>query len=467
MSKERAVVYIRVSKDRIGMISPELQMSSIQAHCDRLGYVVVATLEDLDLTGRFWKRRQVEQAIAMIEAKEAEVLVVWRISRVARNRLDWAIAVDRVEGIGGRLESSTEPNDNATSSGRFQRGVLAELAVFESERIGDTWKETHARRIRNGLPHNAPKHFGYVYDRETGYTPETHEGAVLRQLYVRFTAGFSMTSLGAYAASEGFEPETGWRKGTIRRFLDKGFGAGYLWVKGELIKGAHEPVISESEWNAYRVRREERGSRPRAESTDYPYSGLLRCHCGGAMGGGFVRRGDKIYRRYVCLLADQKGTHVINTISEPYVEKAVIAWLENVAAEWDAFSVTVKAEPVAGNVRAKLSQIKADLAKTVNRLDALTVKHLDGIVGEEVYNRLKAKFESEKLALEARQRLLEVNATVRPQTMVPQMLARWADTPARVKRESLRALGVSIHLHDWETESRSGGRTVEVRDNWL
>jgi hypothetical protein len=169
----------------------------------------------------------------------------------------------------------------------------------------------------------------------------------------------------------------------------------------------------------------------------------------------------------VCLLADQKGTHAINTISEPYVEKAVLAWLENVAAEWDGFSATVKAEPVAGNVRTKLSQIKADLAKTVNRLDALTVKHLDGIIGEEVYNRLKGKFESEKLALEARQRLLEVNATVRPQTMVPQMLARWADTPARVKRESLRALGVSIHLHDWETESRSGGRTVEVRENWL
>jgi site-specific DNA recombinase len=467
MSKPRAVAYVRVSKERIGMISPELQMTSIQGHCDRLGYDIVATLEDLDLSGRFWKRRQVEQAIKMIESKQADVLVVWKISRVSRNRMDWAIAVDRVESIGGRLESATEPMDTTTSSGRFSRGMLAELAVFESERIGDTWKETHARRIRNGLPHNAPKHFGYAYTKEAGYTPETHEGAVLRQLYIRFTAGVAFSELGAYAASEGFEPETGWRKGTIRRFLDKGFGAGYLWVKGEHIKGAHEPVISEAEWNAYRVRREERGSRPRAENSDYIYSGLLRCHCGGSMGGSFVKRGDKIYRRYVCLFADQKGTHTINTISETYVEKAVLTWLENVAAEWDAFSSTVKAEPIAGNVRAKLSQIKADLAKTVNRLDALTIKNLDGDVSNEVYNRLKDKLEADKAALEARQRLLEVNATVKPQTIVPQMLASWADTPARVKRETLRALGVSIHLHDWETESRSGGRTLEVRENWL
>jgi len=276
-----------------------------------------------------------------------------------------------------------------------------------------------------------------------------------------------MNELGAYAASEGFEPETGWRKGTIRRFLDKGFGAGYLWVKGELVRGAHEPVISEAEWDAYRVRREERGSRPRAENSEYPYSGLLRCHCGGTMGGGNSRRGDKIYKRYVCLLADQKGTHAANTISEPYVEEAVLAWLASVAADLDAAASTVKAEPVSVNIRAKSLQIKADLVKTNNRLDALTIKNLDGEVSNEVYTRLKAKLEADKAALESRQRLVEVNATVRPQLIVPALLAGWADAPARVKRETLRALGVSIHLSDWENGVKTGKRTITVLDPWV
>jgi len=467
MSKPRAVAYVRVSKERDGGVSPEIQLDSIQAHCKRLGYDIVETLEDLDLSGRFWKRRQVEQAIAMIENKQADVLVVWKISRVSRNRMDWAIAVDRVESIGGRLESATEPMDTTTSSGRFARGMLAELAVFESERIGDTWKETHARRIRNGLPHNAPKHFGYTYTKEAGYAPDAREGAVLRQLYVRYVQGSSMNELGAYAASEGFEPETGWRKGTIRRFLDKGFGAGYLWVKGELVSGAHEPVISEAEWSAYRVRREERGSRPRAENSPYAYSGLLRCHCGGVMGGGNSRRGDKIYKRYVCLLADQKGSHPYNTISEPYVEAAVLAWLASVAADLDSAALTVTAEPVSVNIRAKVGQIKADLAKAVTRLDSLTVKYLDDEISPEVYNRLKDKLEADKAALESRQRLVEVNATARPQQIVPALLAGWADAPARVKRETLRALGVSIHLSDWENGVKTGKRTITVLDPWV
>jgi len=467
MSKPRAVAYVRVSKERDGGVSPEIQLDSIQAHCTRAGYDIVETLEDLDLSGRFWKRRQVERAIKLIEDKQAEVLVVWKISRVSRNRMDWAIAVDRVESIGGRLESSTEPMDTTTSSGRFARGMLAELAVFESERIGDTWKETHARRIRNGLPHNAPKHFGYVYTKEAGYAPDAHEGAVLRQLYLKYVHGLGMAELGAYAASEGFEPETGWRKGTIRRFLDKGFGAGYLWVKGELVPGAHEPVISEAEWMAYQVRREERSSRPRAENSDYPYSGLLRCHCGGTMGGTFIKRGDKKYRRYVCLNADQKGTHSANTISEPYVEEAVLAWLKSVASELDSVVKNIKpVENYAKNKGASLN-VARDLSKTLQRLDSLTVKYLDEEISTEVYNRLKDKLEADKAALESRQRLVEVNATVRPQLIVPALLAGWADAPARVKRETLRALGVTIHLSDWENGVRTGKRVITVLDPWV
>ena len=44
-----------------------------------------------------------ETAITMIERDEADAIVVWRWSRVSRNRLDWALAVDRVEAAGGVL----------------------------------------------------------------------------------------------------------------------------------------------------------------------------------------------------------------------------------------------------------------------------------------------------------------------------------------------------------------------------
>jgi site-specific DNA recombinase len=68
----------------------------------------------------------------MLEHDEADVIVVWRWSRVSRNRLDWAVAVDRVEAVGGRLDSATEPFDVRTPTGRFARGTLAKFATYAS-----------------------------------------------------------------------------------------------------------------------------------------------------------------------------------------------------------------------------------------------------------------------------------------------------------------------------------------------
>jgi hypothetical protein len=160
----RAVAYIRVSMAREGMISPELQMAAISEHCKRRGYRIVEVLEDLDLSGRFWRRRQVDAAICMLEDGEAEAIVVWRWSRVARNRLDWAVAVDRVEAAGGTLESATEPFDVSTSTGRFARGMLAEFAAYESDRLGDVWREVRAHRLSLGVPVNGMPQFGYTKD---------------------------------------------------------------------------------------------------------------------------------------------------------------------------------------------------------------------------------------------------------------------------------------------------------------
>jgi DNA invertase Pin-like site-specific DNA recombinase len=446
------------------MISPELQLNSIQTHCERMGYDIVETLEDLDLSGRFWKRRQVEQAVKMIEDKKAEVLVVWKISRVARNRMDWAIAVDRVEGIGGRLESSTEPMDTTTSSGRFARGMLAELAVFESERIGDTWKETHARRVRNGLPHHGLPRFGYDYSKETGYTVNEASGPVLREMYLRYTHGASLRDIGAYAASEGFEPQGGWRDDGVRQILDKGFGAGLIRSKGEFLSGAHEGVISEAEWNAYRVKRTERAARGMGGGMNngnvYVYSALLRCFCGSKMDGGATKRNGKVYKRYTCRDGLLKGTHARISVSETYVEEAVVTWMQGVASEIDALASQVT-KP-SQNLARKSSKLASDITKNTQRMDSLTLKHLDGVIGEEVYLRLMAALEDEKKTLEARQRLVEVNSEVKPDMIVPQLLEKWSVAPDRLKREGLGKLIAKIQLHDWENGVRTGRRPLEI-----
>jgi hypothetical protein len=130
------------------MISPELQDNAVAEYCVRRDEAVVAMLIDLDLCGRFWKRRQVERAVTMIELRVADVLVVSKWSRVSRNRRDWAAAV--------------------------ARGVLAELAAYESERAADGFRETQVRRVRLGLPPWRPP--ASAAESSTAPTSRTHAG---------------------------------------------------------------------------------------------------------------------------------------------------------------------------------------------------------------------------------------------------------------------------------------------------
>lgn len=441
---QKAVAYIRVSQEREGMISPELQLASIEAHCERSGYEIVAMISDLDLTGRFWKRRQVERAIAMLEAGEADVLVVWKVSRVARNRKDWAIAVDRVESVGGRLESATEPLDTTTSSGRFARGMLAELAAFESERMGEQWKETHARRVKQGLPANGKPRFGYQYSKEEGFTPDPVTGPILAELYRRYIAGESVYALVKFLNDGPSKPVTGygvstdgmWRARTVRRIMDQGFGAGYITVKEQRVPGAHEPVITEQEWAEYWARRDTRRVTRSSERSHYLLSGMIRCSCGSRMNAGAfgAARGVK----YRCKASGEKRAHTGGYVMASYVERHVFEWLEGIAANIDAEAdVATRSEQQATRAADKAAHLSRQLAKLGTRMDQLTNKMLDGTIPEDSYQRLRDELEVQRADTEQALRQAALVAARPPVAMIPELLASWPILPLDAKRDIL------------------------------
>jgi len=191
---------VRVSKarGRDDLISPELQRTAIEDHARRSGIAIIDWREVLDESASrersgWWAT--LEEAIEQVEAGTLDVLVLWKYNRAARNRRRWAVALDRIEVAGGQIESATEGLDTTTSTGRLARGMLAELAAWEADKIGETWKETHARRTANGLPHSGRPRFGYLYTREHGYQPDPETAPILVQMYERFAGGDSVRSI--------------------------------------------------------------------------------------------------------------------------------------------------------------------------------------------------------------------------------------------------------------------------------
>ncbi len=185
----RAVLYLRQSTTRDDSISIEMQESAGREYCARMGYTVIDVKSDPGFSGRKWDNRPaVQQVMAMVDAGDADVIVLWKWSRLSRSRLHWALASDRVAAAGGRIESATEPIDTSTASGRFARGVMTEYAAFQSEQIGETWEEVRQRRLRLGLPASGRLPGG-------GNGSETGRFALSRSAFRRFARCTAATSL--------------------------------------------------------------------------------------------------------------------------------------------------------------------------------------------------------------------------------------------------------------------------------
>ena len=361
-----AIGYIRVSMAREEMISPELQRESISKWARRTGHHVVDWVEDLDMTGRNFKRK-IMSAIERIERREARVIAVWKYSRFGRNRTGIELNLARIEQAGGQLVSATEEVDATTATGWFQRDVIFSVATFESKRAGEQWAETHRWRRNNGLPAVGRHRFGYIWHQrkifapdgsvtlqEERYEPDPDTAKVVETLYLRYIAGESFRALALWLNDEGHQTmrKDNWTSKAVARYLDSGFPAGYLRLhqkscpqggaphscdQYDLVKHPthhHPEIIKDSTWHEYQARRSfTRTAAPRARYAPYPFTGLVRC---GICGGSASRKVDgRRSAAYACRNREEKGPRACagTVLTENDIRKKIKEFLADLAAE--------------------------------------------------------------------------------------------------------------------------------------
>ncbi|RSS59542.1 recombinase family protein [Streptomyces sp. WAC01280] len=362
---EAYIGYVRVSTYKEEKISPELQREAILAWAKKTRRRIVKWVEDLDVSGRHFKRK-ITKCVEDVEAGTVQGVAVWKYSRFGRDRTGNALWLARLEEVGGQLESATEPVDATTAIGRFQRGMILEFAAFESDRAGEQWRETHNyRKYTLGLPAQGRARFGYVwhrrFDAATGvlqkerYEPDPETGPLVASLYHLYVAGTGFATLVIKLNEGGHQTIQGarWTNETLTRHMDSGFAAGLLRVHNPecrcrntggscrnkiYIQGAHEELIDWDIWEAYQRRRAVvRASHPRARNSLYTLTGLPSC--GGCRWGASVTNtsyGGE-YRRafaYRCGLRAKAGATACDGvfIVRTKVEHAVEEWLMDKAA---------------------------------------------------------------------------------------------------------------------------------------
>ncbi|MCT9139028.1 recombinase family protein [Streptomyces violarus] len=481
--------YARVSTWREEMISVDIQQSVVEEAAARRGRYVAEWIIDEDATGRNFKRK-VMRAIEIVEdhQRPERELWSWKFSRFGRNRHGVAINLARIENVGGELISATEDVDAKTAVGRFTRGMLLEVAAFESDRAGEQWKETHELRRRLGLPSSGGKRFGYQWfprrlpDGRGGWTvqeeryelvePQAEVIAEAYNDYVKGTVGFR--PIAARWNELGLRNARGsvWADQTVRGFLDAGFPAGLLHVHNpEAICGdpprcrkadhytylaaEHESIIDGDVWDNYRDMREERRGTPRRSlSPVYPLSGLLWCglcgsKCNVVSGTGQPGKGYRCTARGRRAVDHESVWHL-----RRYLEERVHEWLVDVRAEIDAIiagQVVVpeqRREPDTAMIRKRLEK---DIERAVTAIDRAFEAYTLGDVDRETYMRTRKKHQDSRA--EAQRQLDELDQVdTRPTSPVPfretivGLLEEWDTISVASKRLLLRKLIARIEL---------------------
>lgn len=446
--RERAALYLRQSTFREESISLELQETAGREYAARHGYEVVDVQSDPGLSGRTFNRPGVAAVMDAVESSSADVVILWKWSRLSRNRLDWYLAADRAQQAGGRIESATEPIDTSTSIGRLARGMMIEIAAFESERAGDQWKETQARRVRNGLPHDGKPRFGYVYDPEQKmFFPDPVTGPVFAGLYRRFIAGETMYSLCVWLNAQGIPTATGsniWTAGNLRQIMDRQFAVGRVYHQGVWHPGAHEPLITEAEYAAYQQARKTRAAAPRREASDYLLAGLVRCGvCGRALTGASAR-GRWFY--YRCFASRFTGGHSYAQVPTRVVEDTVYDKLVATAADIETTAIP-ETRPVAVDT----ASLKRTIQQHKTSLGRLAVQLAEDVISADAYAAAAPAIE-QKLATarDALQAATAEHAVPPMHDAVVSLVKDWHILPTTHRRALLaRAVeSVSVDFND-------------------
>lgn len=439
----RAVVYLRQSTYREESISLELQELACRDYCDRHGYQVVAVESDPGISGRTWNRKGVQSAMAALEAKTADVVVLWKWSRLSRSRKDWALAIDRADLAGGKIESATEPIDTATASGRFARGVMTEYAAFQSEQIGEQWEEVRQRRLKHGLPASGRLPFGWEWH-EGGIRPQAEHAPIVVEMFRRYLAGEGGAAIADWLNTAGVPAPNGglWRRTRPFTVMDSSIHAGLIPYRGATYPGQHEPIIPRETWEQYRLERGRRADtkeKPRAYA--HLLSNVMRCECGGRMHGKGSVTGGKLYRGYLC--GEPRAGHPGRAyLSARIVEPLVEQWLLTFDPQVDTSATDTAQRVKLNTVRREMNALEVE-AVNISRQNARD------LLPEAAFVRAMTEIREELARLQLEERRLS-SVSRQPPAAAELMTLRdaWGVMPTEQQSRGLRRVISTVQMLD-------------------
>jgi DNA invertase Pin-like site-specific DNA recombinase len=203
----RAIGIIRVSdaggRKGESFTSPKTQRQSIEQECEREGLTLLDCFEEIDVSGgkALEDRPRLLEAVRMVEAGEADVIVAAYFDRLVRSLKTQTELLERVEAAGGKVRAVDAGDISAGTSGEWldstMRGMMAE---YQRRQVIERVRPAMERMIARGVSAGASVPAGYLRPRAEDGSPlpfviDAETAPVIRQVFEARAAGASYPQL--------------------------------------------------------------------------------------------------------------------------------------------------------------------------------------------------------------------------------------------------------------------------------
>jgi DNA invertase Pin-like site-specific DNA recombinase len=205
-----AVGYARVSTEGQAEngVSLEMQRAKIETYCRHHDVDLSEVIVDAGYSAKNLKRPGAQRVMAMVDAREIEAVVVYKLDRLSRSTRDTLELIERFNEANVAFHSIEEKLDTKSAMGEFVLTILAALGQMERRMISDRTQDSMRYAKTQG------KHLGRV-----GF----HCAETVNEMRALRAQGFSYDDIARGLNARQVPTDRGgeWKGNTVRRILNR------------------------------------------------------------------------------------------------------------------------------------------------------------------------------------------------------------------------------------------------------
>lgn len=400
-------IWIRVStEDQANGDSPKHHEERARTYAKLYGWTVSEIYDLAGVSGKtVMEHPETKRMLADIKRGHIKGLIFSKLARLARNTRELLDFSDHFREAGAAMVSIQENIDTSTPAGRLFYTMIAAMAQWEREEIGDRVRASIGVRAKLGKPLNGSAPYGYRWAHREGadtrnpkellVNPE--QRAVVQQIFEHFVTHRRKGKVARIINDAGHRTREGskWTDVVVNRVLVNPCAKGtYVynlsrktgsWKSEEKSEDqwsykSVEAIVSEELWNQANGILELQEKRPgRVGKTPVrPFAGVAFCECGKKM---YIPSGS---RKYTCSKRESpkcKTSIAAETLDAVFCEELKVYFVapERIASHLaKAQDGMAEREARLSAHRSEVDKVRADMAKT-HQL------YLDGHIPKEGY----------------------------------------------------------------------------------